>query len=71
RDLFVAQKSRLAGRYEEQQQKILQRDAEEKELKARSAHLSAKLKLLRQQIAISEKLMKEGLANRYEHLELL
>lgn len=71
RDLFVAQKSRLGSRYEEQQQKILQRDAEEKELKARSAHLSAKLKLLRQQIAISEKLMKEGLANRYEHLELL
>lgn len=71
RDLFIAQKSRLDSRSEEQQQKIQQRRAEEKELKARIGHVSSKLKLLREQIAISQKLMTEGLANRYEHLELL
>lgn len=71
RALFMAQKSRLGSRYEEQQQKILQRRAEQSELKARRANAGNKLKLLRQQISISEELMKNGLANRYEHLELL
>jgi len=71
RDLFTAQKSRLGSRYEEQQQKILQRRAEQAELKARRAHIGNRLKLLRQQITISEELMKDGLANRYEHLNLL
>ncbi len=54
-----------------QTQKVLQRDAESVELRARRTHLANKLALLRDQIHISEKLLKEGLTNQYEHLNLL
>lgn len=71
RDLFVAQKSHLGSRNEEQRQKIAQRQAERGELQARRSHLSKNLTLLRQQVQISDQLLKDGLANRYEHLNLL
>lgn len=71
RALFASQKNRLGGSNEEQKQKIAQRRAEEAELRARRSHVTGKLKLLRQQIEISDKLLAEGLTNRYEHLNLL
>lgn len=71
RALFLAQKSRIGSSHEAQVQKIAQRRAEEVELKARHAHISSKLKLLMEQIAISERLLADGLANRFEHLNLL
>jgi adhesin transport system membrane fusion protein len=71
RALFIAQKSRIGSSYEAQLQKMAQRRAEEVELRARRAHVSSKLKLLMEQIAISEKLLADGLANRFEHLNLL
>ncbi|OXR48758.1 hypothetical protein PuT2_10880 [Pusillimonas sp. T2] len=71
RALFKAQKSRLGSSSEEQKQKIEQRLAEQAELKSRQASTASRLKLLREQIGISNRLMREGLANRYEHLNLL
>jgi adhesin transport system membrane fusion protein len=69
--LFKAQRQRLGSSYEEQKQKIEQRLAEQAELKSRQATTTSRLKLLREQIGISNRLMKQGLANRYEHLNLL
>jgi len=71
RELFESQKKRLAGNLEVQGLKISQRDGELNELQARRDHLQGKLKLLSEQISISEKLLKDGLANQYEHLNLL
>lgn len=71
RALLLAQKSRVGSSYEAQSQKISQRSAEQAELQARRAHTEGKLRLLVQQIEISQKLLAEGLANRYEHLNLL
>lgn len=70
RALLLAQKSRVGSSYEAQSQKISQRSAEQAELLARRAHTESKLRLLMQQIEISQKLLSEGLANRYEHLNL-
>ncbi|RII83501.1 HlyD family type I secretion periplasmic adaptor subunit [Neopusillimonas maritima] len=69
--LFQAQRSRLSSSYEEQNQKIEQRLAEQTELGSRRASTQKRLKLLQEQIGISNRLMKQGLANRYEHLNLL
>lgn len=71
RALLLAQKSRVVSSYEAQSQKISQRSAEQAELQARRAHTEGKLRLLSQQIEISQKLLVEGLSNRYEHLNLL
>ncbi|MFT7724693.1 MAG: HlyD family type I secretion periplasmic adaptor subunit [Roseateles sp.] len=71
RELFESQRQRLAGNLEVQGFKVSQRDGELNELQARREHLQGKLKLLGEQIAISEKLLKDGLANQYEHLNLL
>lgn len=71
RQLFESQRMRRAGSLEVQGTKISQREAEHKELDARRAQLEGKLQLLREQIVISERLLKEGLTNKYEHLDLL
>ena len=71
RALFASEKNRLGSSSEEQQQKIAQRRAEQEELRARRSHVAGKLNLLREQIAISNKLLADGLTNRYEHLNLL
>lgn len=71
RELLASQKSRLSGSIDAQQYKIAQRDAELSELRARRAQTVSRLQLLRQQIEINKQLLKEGLANQYEHLNLL
>lgn len=71
RAFFASQKNRLGSSSEEQQQKIAQRRAELAELRARRSHVTGKLNLLRQQIKISDKLLVDGLTNRYEHINLL
>lgn len=71
RELFESQRQRLSSSLEVQGTKISQREAESKELLARQDQLVGKIKLLREQITISDKLLKEGLTNQYEHLNLL
>jgi adhesin transport system membrane fusion protein len=71
RELFESQRMRLAGSLEVQGTKITQREAESQELLARREQLRSKLGLQREQIAISERLLKDGLTNQYEHLNLL
>lgn len=71
RELLESQKSRLSGSIDAQQFKIAQRGAELSELRARREQTVSRLQLLRQQIDINKRLLKEGLANQYEHLNLL
>lgn len=71
RELLGSQSNRVSGGLQAQEKKITQRSAELAELKARKLHLANKLTLLREQLSINEKLMKEGLANQYEQLNLL
>lgn len=70
-ELIRSQSGRIQSGLAVQTQKVFQRDAERVELVARRTHLVNKLGLLRDQVHISEKLLKEGLTNRYEHLNLL
>ncbi|MBS1210557.1 MAG: prsE 5 [Proteobacteria bacterium] len=71
REQIRSQSGRYQGGLAVQTQKVRQRDAESAELRARQTHLVTKLNLLRDQVRISEKLLKEGLTNQYEHLNLL
>lgn len=71
RALLRAQRTRVGSSYEAQFEKVSQRDEERAELAARRLHIDNKLKLLLQQIEISQRLLNEGLTNRYEHLNLL
>lgn len=60
-------KSKIAS----QEQTVLQRENEVKEIQARISRQREALKLQNEQIAISEELMKDQLTNRYLHLDLL
>lgn len=71
RALFEAQRGRLSSLLDEQQQRIAQRRAELSELTARRSQLQSRQVLLKEQIRISEQLLADGLANRFEHLNLL
>ncbi|MCF8209308.1 MAG: HlyD family type I secretion periplasmic adaptor subunit [Rhodoferax sp.] len=71
RELMQSQSVRVGGNIQAQSNKVTQRSAELSELAARKQFTQSKLNLLREQLAINEKLMKEGLANQYEQLNLL
>ncbi|WP_290703120.1 HlyD family type I secretion periplasmic adaptor subunit [Amphritea sp.] len=69
--LFQAQKSRLQGGVESHEQRLIQKQSESKELLARKKYLKRKLGILRQQIAINDKLRADGIVNEYDNLNLL
>lgn len=71
RKMFRAQRTSLLGQLKKQRQAIQQRKDEINEINARISNGKQSLELVDEQIAISEKLMKRNLTNRYEHLELL
>ena len=54
-----------------QKKSILQRRQTVAEVKIRIKNSKAGLKLIREQVAISKKLLSQGLTNRYDHLDLL
>lgn len=70
-NLFQTRKSRMLGQINAQVQAIKQRELEIKEVQARRANARRSLKLLNEQIAISEKLLAKELTNRMIHLDLL
>ena len=69
--LFEAQTASLNGELKKQRQTIQQRKDEINGIRARIKNGKASLKLVNEQVAISQKLLKQKLTNRYEHLELL
>lgn len=70
-DLFATRQSRLASALKAQRELILQREQEIKEIATRIATDRENLAFLREQIRISEELLKDDLTNRMLHLNLL
>ena len=68
---FISRKNSLQSRIDSQAETIAQRDQEIKEISTRIKNLNQNLALMREQISISEELLKEDLTNRYNHLDLL
>ena len=69
--LFKSRKRRLDDEFASQNAIIAQRKQDIQEATARIRNQRNSLKLLKEQIAISEDLLKEQLTNRYKHLDLL
>lgn len=70
-NMFETRKSRMLGQVNSQEQAVRQRELEIKEVQARRANAQKSLKLLNEQIAISENLLEKELTNRMIHLDLL
>lgn len=71
RDLLRASRARLSDERAGMDQLIAQRRQDIQGITKRIGTTQATLKLMREQIAISEELLKEDLTNRYNHLNLL
>ncbi|SVD42087.1 uncharacterized protein METZ01_LOCUS394941, partial [marine metagenome] len=68
---FNTRRSHIRNLISSQRQSVAQREQEAKEMQARISKLTESLKLIGEQIVISQGLMKENLTNRMAHLELL
>ena len=68
---FKSRQKSLQSRIDSQHETIAQRGQEIKEISARIKNLNQNLALMKEQISISEELLKEDLTNRYNHLDLL
>ncbi len=71
RRLFAKRRARLEDALAGQRAIIGQRKQDAREISARIRNQTKSLKLLREQVKISENLLKDELTNRYKHLELL
>jgi len=69
--LFENRKKSLKSRTDSQNEAVNQRRQEIQEINARMRNQADNLKLMKEQIAISDELLKEDLTNRYNHLDLL
>ena len=69
--LLKSQLKNLQTKLKAQKEIIIQKGFEIKELETRQSNLGNRLVLLNRQIEISEKLLKDGIVNEYEHLDLL
>jgi len=70
RDLFEIRRSRVENQIRSQQHQITQREQEIKEIQVRLRNNLNSHKLLREQLKISAKLLKQGLTNRMSDLNL-
>ncbi len=70
RALFKARQNRVRNQIRAQRQEIIQREQEIKEVQARIRTNSGGLRLIREQLKISSKLIKLDLSNRMNHLNL-
>ncbi len=71
RELFSSRRARIANRLASQNERISQRQNEIKAIDGRIVSNRSRLNLVREQIRISEGLMKDQLSNRMNHLDLL
>lgn len=69
--LFLSRRSNLNAQIERQKETIIQRQEEVREIATRLKNDRSRLALMREQIRISEDLVKEELSSRYQHLDLL
>lgn len=70
-ELFRTRRSRVDNQIQSQRQQIIERDQEIKEVQARLRNNAVSLKLLTEQLKISNKLLSLDLSNRMSHLNLL
>ncbi|WP_207478715.1 HlyD family type I secretion periplasmic adaptor subunit [Arenibaculum pallidiluteum] len=71
RELFRARRERLASDVEIQRQDIAQREQEVAQVRARIAGAQTTLGLIREQLSISDTLLKREITNRMRHIDLL
>lgn len=71
RELYDARRDRFINDVNAQKEKIKQREQDIQEIEARIRNLRQNLKYVREEIAISEDLLKEKLTSRYKHLSFL
>jgi adhesin transport system membrane fusion protein len=69
--VFRSRRKNLNSQLEEQTFSIAQKEIEQKEHMAKLNKLEERLKLVQEQVKISEELLKDELTNRYKHLDLL
>ena len=68
--LFASRRANLQASLRTQQEVIAQREHAIKEISARISNTRNEIKLIREQVAISDKLLKEGITSKMEHLAL-
>ena len=68
---FNTKRSHIKNLISSQRLSVAQREEEAKEMQARISKITESLRLIREQVVISNSLMKENLTNRMTHLELL
>lgn len=71
KEILVSYKKKIEALKKTQYLKVAQQKAQLVELRVRNKHLNKKLQIINKQIEINNKLMKNGLANEYERLNLL
>lgn len=69
KELYRTQLERSSSTRDAQSWKIVQRQEEFQELKARIAHLTEQRKILREQLRIDKELLDKGIGNQYEFLQ--
>ncbi|MGN7614167.1 HlyD family type I secretion periplasmic adaptor subunit, partial [Magnetococcales bacterium HHB-1] len=69
--LFIARQKRLKNDLDGQKELIVQRSEDIAEIEGRLKNQQRQLKLVREQLKISERLLKNDLTNRYNHLDLM
>lgn len=71
RSLFHSRQDLLHSKITSQEELVIQREKDIEEIRARKRNAEGRLALLQEQVRISERLLKDDLTNRYNHLELL
>ena len=71
RALFKARRESYLSGFASQQGLVLQKEQVIEQVSSRLVHSENKLKLLQEQISISDELLKDELTNRYNHITLL
>jgi len=71
RGLFDARRAAFASKIRAAEEKVTEKEQSAEEIATRIANNEKRLKLLREQIAISKSLMQDQLTNRMRHLDLL
>ena len=69
--MFATRKSRINNQLAGQEEIVIQRTQEAEEITSRIGNTQSRLKLLNEQVKISDGLMLDQLTNRMQHLELL
>lgn len=69
KELYRTQLERSSSTRDAQSWKIVQRQEEYQELKARIGHLTEQRKILREQLRIDKELMEKGIGNQYDFLQ--